>query len=99
MINVDENKMVWDYAYKIGKIQGIIKGYHSNVVRSIDALSRIDEICNEPLESEKKFERTRIREDVRQPGYCEIGMSSCGCGWRGSYPISGCPRCNHSFVS
>ena len=30
--------------------------------------------------------------------YCEIGMSSCSCGWQGEYPVSGCPNCNHSFV-
>jgi hypothetical protein len=33
-----------------------------------------------------------------KPGYCEIGMSSCRCGWRGEYPVSGCPSCNRSFV-
>jgi len=31
--------------------------------------------------------------------YCEKGMSSCRCGWQGKYPLSGCPECNHSFVS
>lgn len=25
--------------------------------------------------------------------------NSCSCGWRGSEPVSGCPRCNTSFVS
>jgi len=34
-----------------------------------------------------------------QKDYCEIGMSSCGCGWRGHYPVSGCPCCSRSFVS
>lgn len=34
----------------------------------------------------------------RPADYCEIGMSSCSCGWSGKYPLSGCPRCSHSFV-
>ena len=29
--------------------------------------------------------------------YCEVGMSSCSCGWVGKYPVSGCPECNRSF--
>ncbi len=37
-------------------------------------------------------------ENNRPADYCEIGMSSCSCGWSGKYPLSGCPRCSHSFV-
>ena len=87
-IDLEANKQIWDYAYKIGCIQGIINGYRKNIVRSIDAIDRIETICNEPLESEKK------------PGYCAIGMDRCvECSWQGDYPVSGCPSCNQSFVS
>lgn len=34
-----------------------------------------------------------------KPDYCEIGMIRCvSCGWEGEYPVSGCPKCNKSFV-
>jgi hypothetical protein len=36
--------------------------------------------------------------DKKPADYCEIGMSSCRCGWQGDYPVSGCPNCHHSFV-
>ena len=36
--------------------------------------------------------------DFLPDDYCEIGMSSCRCGWQGKYPVSGCPNCHHSFV-
>ena len=38
-------------------------------------------------------------EREKMPGYCQIGMSSCRCGWSGDYPVSGCPKCHTSFVS
>ena len=41
-----------------------------------------------------------IREqEEKQRDYCPIGMSHCVCcGWRGKYPVSGCPNCHNSFV-
>lgn len=45
------------------------------------------------------FKRASERLWRDQSDYCEIGMSSCQCGWRGRYPLSGCPCCSKSFVS
>ena len=59
MIDTSKSKLTWDYAYKMGKIQGIINGYHSNVVRCVDALLQISKVCDEPLESEKTTERSK----------------------------------------
>jgi len=39
-------------AYKIGRIQGILRSYNRSVVRSSDALSQIDDIVN-PVECER----------------------------------------------
>jgi len=37
--------------------------------------------------------------DRKPADYCEIGSSRClKCGWTGDYPVSGCPKCHHSFV-
>ena len=53
MIDTSNSKLAQDYACKLGKIQGIINGYHSNIVRCVDDLLQISKVCAEPLESEK----------------------------------------------
>lgn len=49
----EASKQIWDYAYKIGKIQGTISAFNKNNIRSVSALREIERICNEPMESEK----------------------------------------------
>ena len=38
------------------------------------------------------------KQEPKPKDYCSIGSNSCTCGWQGSYPRSGCPLCNRSFI-
>jgi len=54
MIDTEANQQIWDYAYAIGSIKGVLTGYNRNTVRSQDALARIEEILEKVIIKDNK---------------------------------------------
>jgi len=83
MIDAQGTKEICNYAYRIGKIQGILNGYDRWKISAEDTIKRVAEVLNEKPADYCEIGMSHC--------YC--------CGWSGDYPVSGCPNCNNSFVS